>query len=144
VRLLHSCRTGVAFFLSSDDLQGLWRGHGSTNVTDMPHVTIKTGIVGPDGQEEILTEYLCDWPGCPGVAVQVLGVVRGMNACAVVCAEHAAIIDARARNNTARQAARYRLARGALRRRRSSRRHVVSRESSTVAAPQRDLNCSKS
>ena len=32
----------------------------------IPRVTINTGIVGPDGQEEQLAEYICDHPGRPG------------------------------------------------------------------------------
>jgi hypothetical protein len=32
------------------------------NKAAMPRLTIKTGIVAEDGQEEVLTEYLCDWP----------------------------------------------------------------------------------
>jgi len=53
----------------------------------MPQVTIRTTI---DGREETLTEYLCDWPDCPNVAVELLGVVRDLRLRAVVCAEHAA------------------------------------------------------
>jgi hypothetical protein len=30
------------------------------NKAAMPRLTIKTGIVAEDGQEEVLTEYLCD------------------------------------------------------------------------------------
>jgi hypothetical protein len=55
----------------------------------MPLVTIKTGFHTADGKEETLTEYLCDWPGCPNVAVQVLGSIRELRALAVVCKEHA-------------------------------------------------------
>ena len=54
----------------------------------MPRVTIKTGFRDADGQEETLTEYLCDWPGCPNVAVHVLGSIRELRALAVVCEEH--------------------------------------------------------
>lgn len=42
----------------------------------MPRVAIKTGVLGPDGREVELAEYLCDWPDCPNVATQVL-VVKG-------------------------------------------------------------------
>ena len=55
----------------------------------MPPVTIRTII---DGREEMLSEYLCDWPECPNVAVEVLGVVRDLRMRAAVCAEHAALI----------------------------------------------------
>lgn len=54
----------------------------------MPLVTIKTGFRQADGQEETLTEYLCDWPGCPNVAVHLLGVIKELRATAVVCEEH--------------------------------------------------------
>jgi hypothetical protein len=55
----------------------------------MPQVTIKTGIVGPDGREEELSEYLCDWPGCPNIAVRVLGCVKELGLSVVVCEQHA-------------------------------------------------------
>jgi len=55
----------------------------------MPHVVIKTGFNDPDGREERLTEYFCDWPGCSNVATHVLGCVKGMGAFTVVCREHA-------------------------------------------------------
>jgi len=54
----------------------------------MPIITIKTGFSTADGQEETLTEYLCDWPGCPNVAVHLLGVAKELRAAAVVCEEH--------------------------------------------------------
>ena len=53
----------------------------------MPEVTIRTIV---DGREEVLTEYLCDWPDCPNVAVQVIGIVRELRLRAAMCAEHAA------------------------------------------------------
>jgi hypothetical protein len=56
----------------------------------MPRVAIKTGFVAPNGTEEELTEYLCDWPQCPNVATQVLGCIRESGLSAVVCDEHAA------------------------------------------------------
>ena len=55
----------------------------------MPLVTIKTGLLKSDGNEEVLTEYLCDWPDCPNVAVHPLGCIRELRAVVVVCAEHA-------------------------------------------------------
>jgi hypothetical protein len=55
----------------------------------MPPVTIKTGIAGPDGREEELTEYLCDWPGCPNIAAHVLGCVKELGLAVAVCEEHA-------------------------------------------------------
>jgi hypothetical protein len=54
----------------------------------MPFVTIKTGFPAPDGGEETLTEYLCDWPGCPNIAVHTLGCIVEIRAFAAVCEEH--------------------------------------------------------
>jgi hypothetical protein len=54
----------------------------------MPHVTIKTGFKTPDGDEETLSEYLCDMPGCPNIAVHLLGGIAELRAIAVVCEEH--------------------------------------------------------
>jgi hypothetical protein len=55
----------------------------------MPWVTIKTGIVATDGREAILTEYLCDFPGCAQVAEHVLGVARDPGVTCAACREHA-------------------------------------------------------
>jgi len=55
----------------------------------MPPVTIKTAIAGPDGHEEQLSEYLCDWPGCPNVAEHVLACVRELGLAFAVCQQHA-------------------------------------------------------
>jgi len=60
----------------------------------MPQVTIETGFVGLDGHEEKLTEYLCDWPGCPNIATHVLGFVRGIGMRSAVCDEHMTIRSA--------------------------------------------------
>ncbi len=54
----------------------------------MPLVTIKTGFAASDGREEVLTEYLCDWPGCPNIAVHSLGCIKEIRAIAAVCEEH--------------------------------------------------------
>lgn len=54
----------------------------------MPWVTIKTGLITPDGREEKLTEYLCDYPGCPNVATQMLGCLAELRLSASVCEEH--------------------------------------------------------
>jgi hypothetical protein len=56
----------------------------------MPRVTIRTGIVAPDGREEELSEYLCDWPGCPNIATHVVGCVREFGLSTVMCHEHVA------------------------------------------------------
>lgn len=55
----------------------------------MPFVTVKSGIPGPDGNEEQISEYLCDWPDCPNVAKHVLGCVREIGLAAAVCEKHA-------------------------------------------------------
>ena len=55
----------------------------------MPRVTIRTGFVGPDGREEELSEFLCDAPGCPNIATDVLGCVKDARIAVVVCADHA-------------------------------------------------------
>jgi hypothetical protein len=55
----------------------------------IPLITIKTGLILPDGQEELLIEYFCDHPGCPNIATQVLGCVAGLCLVAVACDEHA-------------------------------------------------------
>jgi hypothetical protein len=55
----------------------------------MPQAVIASGITGPDGREDKLTEYLCDSPGCPNIASHVLGRVREIGAAVVVCDEHA-------------------------------------------------------
>ena len=57
----------------------------------MPRVVIRTGFKRADGSEETLSEYLCDHPGCPNAAVEVLGVVRELKMSLAVCAEHAVI-----------------------------------------------------
>ena len=55
----------------------------------MAQVILKTGIATADGKEEVLREYLCDWPGCPNIATHVLGFTRELATTAVVCDEHA-------------------------------------------------------
>jgi hypothetical protein len=55
----------------------LWRGPHFSRCPcrlTMPWVTIETGLTTPDGHEEKLREYLCDYPGCPNVATPMLGV----------------------------------------------------------------------
>ena len=55
----------------------------------MPLVSIKTGFLGEDGRDEILSEYLCDWPNCERVAEHVLSVARDLASVSIVCNEHA-------------------------------------------------------
>ena len=69
-------------------------------VTFMSRVTLRTGFIGADGQEETITDYLCDWPDCPNVAVHVLGVVREIAVVSAVCDEHAAMIEKRNGNDS--------------------------------------------
>jgi hypothetical protein len=54
----------------------------------VPFVSITSGFEAPDGSEETLTEYLCDWPGCANRAVHWLGSVPGLGVAAAVCDEH--------------------------------------------------------
>ena len=61
----------------------------------MPRVTIKTGIVAADGHEAVLTEYLCDWPACPHVAVHLIPAAPGLRVLTIVCPEHAALTRAK-------------------------------------------------
>jgi len=65
----------------------------------MPRVTIKTGIVAADGHEQILTEYICDWPHCPNPAEHLLGVVADLRVASWVCHEHAALLEERRRSS---------------------------------------------
>ena len=60
----------------------------------MPRVSIRTGTFGADGQEIVLTEYLCDWPGCGNIAERALGGIVELGLAAVVCGEHAVRRDA--------------------------------------------------
>jgi hypothetical protein len=55
----------------------------------MPRVTIKTGFTTPDGHEEVLSEYLCDYPGCQNVATHMLGILVELRLMASVCEVHA-------------------------------------------------------
>ena len=62
----------------------------------MPWVTIKTGLAAADGDETVLREYLCDWPGgCANVAEHVMGVAPDVGIVCAVCREHAAALQKR-------------------------------------------------
>ena len=63
----------------------------------MPHVAIKTGIIREDGTEEVLQDYLCDWPDCPNVGKHVLGALVDIRAMAILCDEHMATLQKRRR-----------------------------------------------
>jgi hypothetical protein len=55
----------------------------------MPRVTIKTGILAPDGKEEVLHEFMCDIDGCPNIATTVVGHSAELRIALAVCEEHA-------------------------------------------------------
>jgi hypothetical protein len=66
----------------------------------VPQVTIKTGFMTPDGREETLTEYICDYPDCPNYAEHVIGVAGQTGAGLAVCAEHAKRLQRQARDGS--------------------------------------------
>jgi hypothetical protein len=61
----------------------------------MPRLTVR--VETPDGKDDTLTEYICDWPDCPNVAEHVLGVVRELRSFAAVCTSHAQMLAARSK-----------------------------------------------
>jgi hypothetical protein len=64
----------------------------------MPPVTLR--LLRPaDNAEERLSEYICDWPGCPNVAEHLIGVMPGLRALSMVCREHASLIAAKRRRS---------------------------------------------
>jgi hypothetical protein len=65
----------------------------------VPQVTLRIVV---DGREETMTEYMCDWPDCPDVAVHVVGVVAELRLRAMMCREHAAQLANRRRNDSPR------------------------------------------
>jgi hypothetical protein len=66
----------------------------------MPVVNIRTGVIGSNGREEVLSEYLCDCADCPNTAEHVIGVVREIGGSFAVCTEHAAVLARRARRDS--------------------------------------------
>jgi len=56
----------------------------------MPLVTVNTGFTGPDGDEEQLTEYFCDSPNCPNIAVRAVRFASEIGECLLLCEKHAA------------------------------------------------------
>ena len=66
---------------------------------NMPQVTVRTNA---NGREESVSEYLCDWPDCPEVAVHVVGIVRELRIHTAMCAEHAARLGPRENNDSRR------------------------------------------
>ena len=67
----------------------------------MPWMAIRTDDLGADGQEVVLTEYLCDWPDCANIADHVVGVVRELRRAFDVCREHAATLQQRSSESRA-------------------------------------------
>ena len=57
----------------------------------MPRLTLRAPD-SPDGKEETVSEYICDSPDCPNVAVHVVGVVRELRTVVAVCAYHARML----------------------------------------------------
>lgn len=55
---------------------------------NLPLVTIRTGFPAADGSEEVLTAYLCDWPGCANRAIHWLGCIPDIRVVAIVCEKH--------------------------------------------------------
>jgi hypothetical protein len=53
----------------------------------MPRITLRLTV---DGREESLSEYICDWPDCPNVAIEVVGVAPSPRLVTSMCTEHAA------------------------------------------------------
>jgi hypothetical protein len=45
-----------------------------------------------DDREETISEYICDWPNCPNVAMEVIGFARELRLYTAFCAEHVARI----------------------------------------------------
>jgi hypothetical protein len=66
----------------------------------VPQVTIKTGFMTPDGREETLTEYICDYPDCPNYAAHVIGTPSETGAAMAVCTEHAKLLQRQARDGS--------------------------------------------
>jgi len=57
----------------------------------MPRVTLRAGE-SADAKEDTVSEYICDSPDCPNVAVHVVGVVRELRTVVAVCAYHARML----------------------------------------------------
>ena len=61
----------------------------------MPRVTLRADELA-DGKDT-LSEYICDWPDCPNVAVHVIGVARELRAFVAMCADHARMVAERSK-----------------------------------------------
>jgi hypothetical protein len=60
----------------------------------MPRVTLRAHE-SADGKEDAVSEYICDSPDCPNVAVHVVGVVRELRSFVALCAYHARMLSER-------------------------------------------------
>jgi hypothetical protein len=58
----------------------------------MATVTLRLQRSDAPGDEERLIAYMCDWPDCPNIAVQVIGVVRELGMPCAMCEEHAQMV----------------------------------------------------
>jgi hypothetical protein len=58
----------------------------------MSRVTIKTGLKAPDGSDEELTAYICDYPNCPNFATRMVGCLVELRQMAAVCEKHASML----------------------------------------------------
>ena len=62
----------------------------------MPRVTLRADE-SVDGKENAVSEYICDWPDCPNVAMHVVGVVRELRAFVAMCDDHARMLAERSK-----------------------------------------------
>jgi len=62
----------------------------------MPRVTLRAPE-SADGNEDTISEHICDVPDCPNVAVHVVGVVRELGTFVAVCANHARTLAERSK-----------------------------------------------
>jgi hypothetical protein len=62
----------------------------------MPRVTLRADE-SVDGKENAFSEYICDWPDCPNVAMHVVGVARELRAFVAMCADHARMLAERSK-----------------------------------------------
>jgi hypothetical protein len=67
-------------------IQGRMFGHRFAPQPLVPQVAIRLTV---NDREETISEYICDWPDCPNVAVEVVGVACELRLVTVVCTEHA-------------------------------------------------------
>jgi len=63
----------------------------------MPRVTLRAAE-SADGKEDTVSEYICDWPDCPNVAVHVVGVVRELRVFVAMCSDHARMLAERSKH----------------------------------------------